>query len=336
MSRQENQIDKLKFGTFMNTSWTCIQDNDNEGHCFYLFFQEIGTKNYPLGITGIVTALLIPPSNCYAIWYFKAKMKLNKTFLLLLIVLCLYNISYTVAGLFIGLARIVDDHPFGNIGCTVNVFLGTVIGASKMMTNAVACYERRKIVEEINCYKYSQNKNEMWKMTLIVTGILFSSFSIYFVQFILLNVQQLVPVQGWDGRTYQACVVLSYKLGGFFTEIIYTISIFFLPCIIISYNSILIVKAMLVWQKEALKITGFMLAKRIKQRQFRLSIVMACSVVEFLLFQIPITIVLLMVTIEGYGNSYNLSSSTFAICLTLINFECIINPLWISFTHNMF
>ena len=174
-------------------------------------------------------------------------------------------------------------------------------------------------------------KKQVIKITILLIGILNLHWPIYYLLFVVFGIQKLVPVEGPDGKIHHVCAALTYKVGGMITEMFYSSMAFLLPLIIIGYNIVLIIQALLGQKKEAKASYGRTLVKKIKQRQLKLAIVMACSVVEFLLFQIPLNVVVFLTIIEAKQNTFALKSSTSAICLILIYFEYIINPVWITF-----
>ena len=58
---------------------------------------------------------------------------------------------------------------------------------------------------------------------------------------------------------------------------------------------------------------------------------MICCVVEFILFQLPLSFILLLSMLETEQQSYKLQSSAVHLSYMAIVIDTIINPLWLSF-----
>ena len=76
---------------------------------------------------------------------------------------------------------------------------------------------------------------------------------------------------------------------------------------------------------------GNSLSKSRKKMQMRLAVIMSLTVLEFNIFQVPLTILVLTVLFQTYLGPLSITSEFTTVAFCFLWADSIINPLWTSF-----
>ena len=269
-------------------------------------------------------AIITIPSNIWAISNYKRNKQMNKELLILIYALCCYNFLTIPVNFINGLARMVDNFPLGEFGCFIALPFGAVVNNSTSLTLAVISYERRTVVTS----RTIEPKSRVVKMIGFLIAIyIFSIFTYCFVIYYLLESVRIVkyPIYGPQQPKVDICLPQMNKtvipidpLIGLFH--------FVIPFSITSYNY-----GYLWIHIRRHKTASHSSLERNSQKHVFFAWLMVICLLEFVIFQLPFDLVLMMARFQNENGQLTLQTSAYFISYVFIYTDNIINPLWFSF-----
>ena len=306
----------------LNQSWFCEEGNTTKGHCFFSFYHQFErshwASNYVEGFLLILLSLAIVPANALALYRFSKK-KLYRQFFLLLALLCVYNVFMALTGIINGFARFNSTHPLGIFGCRWSAVLGTIANTATVYTMALISYER-------NCAlvlpKSRNSPQTKLKITIIFSILIFIfSFVLWSWMFYVVDIYKIGPDK-------EICIYRSYNFPTSGLGAIFFFSISFV--VPLAITSIYYGKICIHHFKLSRRHTSS-ISDKLRQQNFQISILMALCLVEFILFQIPLSVIVGLSEIELKTKQFKLQSTLVFISFAFLYLDCFANPLWISY-----
>ena len=313
----------------VNRSWICYQ---NTSKCDFLFLQQFNRDNNYVGfIEGLILitiGILSIPSNMLAIYNFSKK-RMNKELLILIYALCCYNFFYVPIIIITGMARFTDNFPMGKFGCVLAVSVAATVSNSTSLTLALISVERRTVL-----MSRSNDSNMGFRMKKIIFCLIliniftFTFYPMFFYVFFEMVAIVKYPIYGEERDPVEICMPQLDK-SGINIEILFSLSHFIIPLSITSYNYGQIWR-----QSKLLKQTNPSSRKFYQINIFFARLMFTC-LAEFILFQMPLNIVLGIAMLQKYyyndGKMMTLQSTSAFFALVMIHLDGTLNPLWFSF-----
>ena len=248
---------------------------------------------------------------------------MNQELLILIYALCAYNFLTVPINVINGIARMVDNFPLSHLGCFLSLPIGAVVNNSTSLTLALISYERRSVVTSLT----SQNrvKRIVFLLILINAATLF----IYcFICYYLLRFVEIIryPIYGPDKPSVEICLP-QLDRSGFPVDVIFSLCHFVIPFSITSYNY-----CYLWYHIRKRKSTHSSMEGKYRKQIFFARLMIIC-LVEFVVFQIPLDLVLLLARIQDGRRIRTIQTSAYFLSYIIIYTDNIINPLWFSFAR---
>ena len=263
----------------------------------------------------MILAIAIIPSNVLAIYKFYQK-KLNKTFFILVTVLCICNFAMSILAILTALARYMDRHPLGIIGCYITSVGLCIITSITMFTQAIISYERRKVLTKVAINTFHYRVYIMLAVSVVFSIVTWCLFYIGNVTYQTVRLNETS-----SSEVIEVCNAPKLVFLGFI-EIVFSVVSFSLPAVIIIFNY------WPIWKEGIKKATN---TSRSRNVHIRMAVIMSLTVVEFFLFQLPLSAVVLITIYQRITGVLTLQSFWTSIGFGMWSIDCIINPLWITF-----
>ena len=308
-----------------NGDWICHGPEEENGtkwlnetlktDCSFRYYR-------PKGIVITLLSLCIIPANCYAIYKFYLR-NVNKMFFVLTTSLCICNFFMSINGLYIGLVNIFFNRNTTSIGYAGCVFCFTstmITSSSTMIIQAIISFERRKVITSTTFITVNSRVYIFLSLMVVYT------ISVAFIFFLPVGTLSYIEarIDRNSTETIWVCTTKDVVFTGF-VETIWSTLVFGIPLAIIFYNY------WPIWKQAHQKIrmeSTTTISSNQKRMQLRLAVIMSLTVIEFVIFQLPMSLMILATIIEKVTNhlTININLLTFNFCLWY--FDSIINPLW--------
>ena len=276
-----------------------------------------------------VLCISIFPANSLAIYKFYRN-GINRIFFTLITAFCITNMIYALVGFVNAVAKYSEYHPFGLIGCGIS-FCGSCLCYNvTMAVQALISYERRKVITSVSIATFSTRV-----YILLSASILFLT-GFWILIYTVTVTLHFIPLHLAPNSTEIAhvCVAESHIFPGFL-ELVFAISELVVPGAIIIRNywpiwKTAIKKRSSVTNGTVTRVTSTVHARQ-KKVQIRLALIMSLTVLEFNIFQLPFTILVLVVLYQTLTGMVTMPHEYETAAFCCIWMDSIINPLWTAF-----
>ena len=157
---------------------------------------------------------------------------INRIFFTLITAFCLTNMAFGCVGLLDAVAKYLDKHPFGLIGCGISYCGGCAFLNITMAVQALISYERRKVITSVSIVTFSLRVYIMLTISVI---FLIGFWIMMYTQFVTLHFIPLRIDSSNSTEMPQVCVAESHIFPGFL-EVVFAIIELVIPGFVIIYN----------------------------------------------------------------------------------------------------
>ena len=236
----------------------------------------------------------------------------------------------------------MDKHPLGKYGCYTCVVGASIIVTITMFIQAVISYERRKVITKVTIHTFH------YRVYILLALSVFCPVVFWIIYFNQLegSSYHAVRLDRNSTETIEVCVPSSLNYVGR-NEIVFTLFGFFIPTSIILFNywsvddegfTVFIFIYLFfvfffrpIWKqayKGARTARGNAATASPQSLQMRMALVMSVTVMEFFVFQLPMSAIVLMAIFQTLFGPLVMQTNMTALCLCLWFVDSIINPLW--------